>query len=192
MTVVINGQTVPTSSVFDLKSTVSFGNSISPSSVSPVLKTDITVQLEPDFPFTLLAADFTINATDQTNSSNIRYLKPVSVDDTAKSFVAKFGGAWSGLYDISIRHAEYGLLETTTLVLDVSSEVESISRNTASIYGGALLTIVGTNYGSTYTDNPVQISYNGGLGSTHCFVQTTAATTITCRIDDSKTIDDGK
>jgi hypothetical protein len=77
------------------------------------------------------------------------------VDDTTKTVVAKFGGAWSGLYDVTIRHAEYGLLETSTLVLNVGSEVTSVSRNTASIYGGTLLTIVGTNYGTTYTDNPV-------------------------------------
>lgn len=170
MTVIINGQTVPTSSVFDMKSSVSTSTSISPNSVSPVLKTDITVQLDSNFPFTLAATDFTINATDQNNATNIRYLRPVSVDDTSKTFVAKFGGAWSGVYDVSIRHAEYGLLETSSLILNVTSEVASISRNTASIYGGTLLTIVGTNYGTTYTDNPVQVSYNGALGSTHCFV----------------------
>jgi hypothetical protein len=43
LTVVINGQTVPTSEVFDMKTAVSSGTSITPSSVSPVLKTDVTV-----------------------------------------------------------------------------------------------------------------------------------------------------
>jgi hypothetical protein len=93
-----------------MKTAVSTGTSISPSSVSPVLKTDIIVQLDTTFPFALNANDFTINATDQNNSTNIRYLKVVSVDDAAKSFVAKFGGAWSGKYDVSVRHAVYGLL----------------------------------------------------------------------------------
>lgn len=155
MTVIINGQTVSNSQVFDMKAAVISGTSITPSSVSPVLKTEVTVQLDSDFPFTLNRDDFTINATDQTNSSYIRYLKVVSVDDAAKTIVAKFGGAWSGTYDVTIRHAVYGLVETSSLVLDVGSEVTSVSRNTASIYGGTLLTIVGTNYGTVYTDNPV-------------------------------------
>lgn len=55
---------------------------------------------------------------------------------------------------------------------------------TGSIYGGTLLTINGENFGDVYTDNPVQISTNGGVDSIDCFVQTTNSTMITCRIDD--------
>lgn len=55
---------------------------------------------------------------------------------------------------------------------------------TGSIYGGTLLTINGENFGDEYTDNPVQISTNGGVDSIDCFVQTTNSTMITCRIDD--------
>lgn len=56
--------------------------------------------------------DFTVNATNQTNTdiSYIRYLKVIDVDDAAKTVVAKFGGAWSGTYDVSVRHAEFGLV----------------------------------------------------------------------------------
>jgi len=61
-----------------------------------------------------------------------------------------------------------------------------------SIYGGTVLTITGTNFGSSITDNPVQISYNGGVGSTDCFVLTTEATQITCRIDDSISMEPNK
>jgi hypothetical protein len=56
---------------------------------------------------------------------------------------------------------------------------------TASIKGGTLLTIQGTNFGTVKTDNPVQISYNGAVGSTDCFVQTTQHDKITCRIDET-------
>lgn len=45
------------------------------------------------------------------------------------------------------------------------------------------MTIQGTNYGKVKTDNPVQISFNGGLGSQDCFVKTIEASKITCRID---------
>ena len=178
ITVTINGQTVTNTLRFAMKPSVKSGMSLTPSSVSPVLKTNVTIQLETDFPYTLSKDDFTVNATNQTNTTYIRYLKVIDVDDAAKTIVAKFGGAWSGTYDVSVRHAQFGLVETGGLVLDVSSEVTTISRNTASIYGGTLLTFVGTNYGDVYTDNPVQISYNGGLGSTDCFVESTNSTTI--------------
>lgn len=192
ITVTINGQTVTNTLLFAMKPSVKSGMSLTPSSVSPVLKTNVTIQLESDFPYTLSKDDFTVNATNQTNTTYIRYLKVIDVDDAAKTVVAKFGGAWSGTYVVSVRHAQFGLVKTTDLVLDVSSEVTSISRNTASIYGGTLLTIVGTNYGDVITDNPVQISYNGGWGSSHCYVQSTNSTVVQCRIDDSKTIEDNK
>jgi hypothetical protein len=62
------------------------------------------------------------------------------------------------------------------MTLNVGSTVTAVSPMTGSIYGGTVLTITGTNFGSQKTDNPVQISYNGGVGSTNCFVLTTAAT----------------
>jgi hypothetical protein len=87
-----------------------------------------------------------------------------------------FGGAESGTFFFTIRHATFGLIGTEGLNLIVGSTVTSVSPVTASIYGGTVLTITGTNFGTTKTDNPVQISYNGGVGSTDCFVLTTMAT----------------
>ena len=72
------------------------------------------------------------------------------------------------------------------------SEVTAISRSTGSIYGGALLTLTGTNWGDIITDNPVQISYVGAVGSTDCWVRETSETEIKCRIDTSKTIEVNK
>lgn len=78
----------------DTKSTLT----LSPSSVSPVLKTKITVQMESDFQSTLTRESISMNATSTTNSSYVRYLNVIEVDDTAKSFVAMFGGAESGTF----------------------------------------------------------------------------------------------
>lgn len=60
-------------------------------------------------------------------------------------------------------------------MLDVHGSVTSITPLTGSIYGGTLVTIQGENFGSEITDNPVMI------GGDYCYVQTTNATTITCR-----------
>jgi hypothetical protein len=81
--------------------------------------------LETDFPFTLVKEDFSINATSTTNSSYIRYMNVISVDDSAKTFTAMFGGAYSAQFQISIRHKDYGLVETEGLILDVSASVTS-------------------------------------------------------------------
>jgi hypothetical protein len=107
----------------------------------------------------------------------------IDVDDDAKTITTKFGGAESGTFRLWIRHSATGLIESNGLILDVNAYVDSYSPTVGSIYGGTLLTITGRNFGDVYTDNPVQISTNGGVGSIDCFVQTTSATEITCRID---------
>jgi len=69
------------------------------------------------------------------------------------------------------------------VILDVSASVTSYTPMSGSIYGGTLLTITGTNFGNEITDNPVQISSNGGINSKDCFVQSTSATEIKCRVE---------
>mmetsp|Transcript_20884 Transcript_20884/g.32248 ORF Transcript_20884/g.32248 Transcript_20884/m.32248 type:complete len:176 (+) Transcript_20884:3283-3810(+) len=94
-----------------------------------------------------------------------------------------FGGAQSGQFNLAVRHSTYGLVDCSATVFDVSSEVTAVSINEISPFGGTLITITGTNFGSEATDNPVQISYNGGVGSTDCYVKEISATTIKCRVD---------
>jgi hypothetical protein len=52
-----------------MKPSVKSGMSLTPNSASPVLKTNITIQLEADFPYTLSKDDFTVNATNQTSAT---------------------------------------------------------------------------------------------------------------------------
>lgn len=97
-TLVINGKTVSHSKSLDTKSVVYSATAITPSSASPVLKTDVTIQLDTAFPFTLNRDDFTVNATFVDDNSYVRYLKVNEVDDTAKTLTCKFGGAESGSF----------------------------------------------------------------------------------------------
>jgi hypothetical protein len=124
---------------------------VTPSSASPVLKTDVVIQLAADFPYTLSRDDFTVNATNSTELNTgddlydpiTKYLKVIEVDDVAKTITAKFGGAWSGQYQMIIRHSQAGLIDSESLVLDVNTYVTSYSPTTGSIYGGTLITIDG-------------------------------------------------
>mmetsp|Transcript_29163 Transcript_29163/g.43962 ORF Transcript_29163/g.43962 Transcript_29163/m.43962 type:complete len:89 (-) Transcript_29163:52-318(-) len=82
-----------------------------PISASPVLKTNLTFTLNSDFPETLVKEDFDIRAISTTNSSYIRYLRAVEVDDAANTIKALFGGAVSGDFDMSIHHSKLGKID---------------------------------------------------------------------------------
>jgi len=190
MTILINNLTVTNNLSFALRNEIKSGVSITPNSASPVLKQNVTIQLESDFPYTLSRDDFTVNATSETNSSYVRYMNVIDVDDANKQIVCKFGGAYSGKFNIRIRHAKFGLIKST-LLLDVSANTTSMDKNKGSIYGGTLITITGQNYGSVFTDNPVQIANPGSTGSLPCYVKTTNSSTITCRTDETRTMTAG-
>ena len=129
-----------------------------------------------------------VNSSDSTK---FKMMNVIGANDTAKTLTFMYGGAWSGIYNLSLRHNQYGLINTKGLQVTVGSNITLISPNVGSIYGGTLLTITGTNYGNVKTDNPVQISYNGGVGSTNCYVQSTNSTTITCLVDNTISNTDG-
>ena len=108
----------------------------------------------------------------------------VGVDDGAKTLTVLFGGAYSGDFQVAIRHSVYGLVDTEGMILHVGASVTSYSPTTGSIYGGTLLTITGENFGDQATDNPVQLYFADGLTRNwHCYVQTTSLNEITCRLD---------
>lgn len=186
-TITINGVAVSHSVSLTTTDTLYSVTSITPSSASPVLKTDIVIQLDTSFPYTLDRDDFTVNATDENDSTYVRFLKVNSVDDSAKTLTVKFGGAESSNFILSVRHSTYGLLKAYERILDVGGYVTGISPVSGSMYGGTLITISGRNFGDVYTDNPVQISLSGGIGNINCYVETTMATEITCRIDSDTT-----
>lgn len=164
-------------------STTKAGIIVTPPSANPTLKTKINITLESDFPYTLDKNDFSVNATNISNPTYFRQMNVIGVDESTKTIICMFGGAWSGLYQLSIRHRQFGLLEMTGITLTVGSNVTSITPMAGSIYGGTLITITGTNFGKEFTDNPVQISTLGAVGSIDCFLQSISETQITCRVD---------
>jgi hypothetical protein len=68
-----------------------------------------------------------VNATSTTKPDYVRYMNVVEVDDANKRLTCMFGGALSGKFQISVRHREYGLVDTTNMILDVSAKVTSFS-----------------------------------------------------------------
>jgi len=92
------------------------------------------VQLDTSFPYTLNRDDFTVNATDENDSTYVRFLKVNAVDDSAKTLTVKFGGAESSNFILSVRHNTYGLLKAYERILDVGGYVTGISPVSGSIY----------------------------------------------------------
>jgi hypothetical protein len=103
--VTINGQTVTNSLSMTMKDSIKNTLSLVPASASPVLKTKLTVTLESSFPHALNKADLFMWVTNKANSSIVKYVNVVSVDDSAKSFEAMFGGAESGVFDVHVKHS---------------------------------------------------------------------------------------
>lgn len=112
MQISINSQTVGNSLSLTTMSTTKAGLLVTPSSANPTLKTKINITLEADFPYTLDKNDFSVNATNITNPSYFRQMNVIGVDDSTKTITCMFGGAYGGLYQLSIRHRQFGLLET--------------------------------------------------------------------------------
>jgi hypothetical protein len=180
VTVTVNSVVDSTQSV-QLLTTKQNGLSISPNSVSPVLATNLTVTLDSGYPETLNAADFTAHLIDATNSTNTRALYVVSVDDSTKTIVIKFPGADSGDYLVQVESSSVGRIDKSALTLEVKAKVTGFSPNTSSYLGGQLITITGENFSTDPLDNPVRV------GTDWCYVQTTSASQITCRIAERST-----
>lgn len=150
---------------------------LEPSSASPVLATELLVYLDSAYPETLDVNDFNATLYSNDDEEYERVLYVMSVDDSAKSIKIKFPGAESGSYYLQLSSAQHGRLDSDVLQLSVHGTVSSFSPTEGSKYGGTLVTIIGENFGTVTTDNPVMI------GSDYCYVQTTSATEITCRTD---------
>ena len=97
LSVVVNSVTDATQSV-EILSTKQSGVSVSPTSVSPVLATVLTVTLESDYPEEMVVDDFKAKLVSTTDKSITRPLYVMDVDDSTKTLTIKFPGADSGNY----------------------------------------------------------------------------------------------
>jgi len=74
------------------------GASISPSSASPVLKSEVTLYLDSTYPEILVREDFTATLYSNDDDTFERVLFVLRVNDAEKSVTVKFPGAYSGSY----------------------------------------------------------------------------------------------
>lgn len=160
-----------------LKTTMESTLAMVPSSVSPVLKTEIYIYLDSSYPNTLDKDDFTATLYSFDDETIEKVLYVMSVDEDEMSVKVKFPGAVSGEYYIELSSTQAGAIDSDLLLLSVHGTVTDISPLEGSIYGGTLVTITGENFSDDALDNPVKI------GDDYCYVITSSTTEITCRTD---------
>ena len=137
---------------------------MSPTSVSPVLATTLSVALESDYPHTLAVDDFKAQLVSTTDPSITRPLYIMDVDDSTKSLTIKFPGADSRIYHVQVSSTDIGRIDEDPLVLTVEGVVTGFSPAVGSALGGTLITIDGVNFSDDLLDNPVK------AGNHYCLV----------------------
>lgn len=157
------------------------GLGVSPSSVSPVLSTDLTVTLDSAYPGDMTSpADFTCKLVEKANTTNVRDLYVMAVDATAKTVKIKFPGAMGGVYYLALEGKGVGRIGSDSLELTVEIKMTAISPQQGSYLGGTKLTIDGINFSDKeFTDNPVKV------GNYWCLLESTTLTQIVCRISNT-------
>jgi hypothetical protein len=164
--------------------------SITPATASPILYKTLELQLGVDYDTTdfdtdtfnvaIIPQDLTndIDRCQDTVVTGKRALNVVARDATAKTLTVKYGGAYSGIYELCVSTGRNGPLEIAAgVTFTAQIKVTAFSPSSGSKYGGALVTIDGWEFSDLITDNPVKIGYQviGGVDH-HCYVQSTSST----------------
>jgi hypothetical protein len=97
-------------------------SAITPAIVSPIALRTIVIQLSATYPATgMTKDDFTVMLVPEeleltyltVNNEGKRELNVVAVDPVAKTVTVKYGGAYSGTYDVVIKSKLNGNVETS-------------------------------------------------------------------------------
>jgi hypothetical protein len=99
----------------------------------------------------------------------------MSVDNSSspKTFTVKFNGAPIGSYTFYVEAnspSQYGQLNTAAISINTESTITSVSPVSGSVLGGTILTITGTNFSSTISDQAVKV------GKYYCDILTASPT----------------
>ena len=169
LTVNVNGLTDSSKSVGVMSDQIKVV-SITPNSVSPVLKTLLTIKIT-GYPNTLEKNDLEVFAVSTTrNITTPINIVEVGVDGSDQYLKVKFGGSESSVYDLRVRSRSYGNFDTTGVTLTTIGFVTDFNPKSGSVHGGTLITVDGYHFSTDYQDNPIRIGY------TDCLVEKSTPT----------------
>ena len=157
--------------------------SISPDSASPILIKTLTLKLSDSYAGDIMTDDFTITLKPRDDGSKERPLKVVGRNAADNTLEVKYGGAYSGVYDLELSSASMGNFMTDQVEFTAKIEVADFQPKQGSRMGGTLVTITGGHFSENPQDNPVKIDYTWVGGVDHyCYVQETRDDQIKCRM----------
>lgn len=176
MTINVNGVTDASLSV-TVRTDPTKVTSISPNSVSPVLKTLLTIKVT-GYPNNLDKNDIEVFAVGRTK----HFVTPINVvevgvDGTDQYLKVKFGGSESDVYDLRVKSRAYGNFDTSGVTLTTIGKVTDYNPKSGSVHGGTLITVDGYHFSDDYQDNPIRIGY------TDCLVEKSSPTQLVCRTE---------
>lgn len=102
----------------------------------------------------------------------------IDVDNELKTITVRYGGAYSGVYDLSVQSDTYGEILTDGITFEAVGTITDFYPTSGSIYGGTLITISGYHFSDEAADNPLTI---GGMS---CNVEESSEFEIQCRMQD--------
>ncbi len=177
LTVIINGVSVEDATALTVRAIASSVLSVTPDSVSPVLKKPVTIELT-DYTGTLVKEDLEVTIIARgVTPPIVRMMNVLEVGVTGTNHYIKclMGGSESGVYDLKVHSRTYGRFDTSGKTLTLVGKVTDFNPKSGSIHGGTLITIDGYHFSTDYQDNPVRLGY------TDCLVETSTPTQLTCR-----------
>jgi len=155
----INGVT-DSSLVVSVSSSAAAVLSITPDNYSPVLKTDLIIELSSDYTGSYDVDDFTVQIIPSDSSLKTRILNVYKIDSSTRKLTVRYGGANSNVYSLKVHSSSYGDIDTTGITFEAVGKVTALSPTSGSINGGTLLTITGYTFSDDGTDNQVNIGDN--------------------------------
>lgn len=145
----------------------------------------MTIQLGANYDETLMDNEnWEITLIPRDAENKRKQLKVVAYDKVAKTVTVKYGGAYSGEYNVMIE-SDLTSNWKGTKKLRVTSKVAYTDFNpkAGSKYGGQLITIDGGVFSDDPQKNPIKIGYEYTRGVVHyCDIVTTSITQVTCRM----------
>jgi hypothetical protein len=142
--------------------------SMTPPLVSPIHFKALEIQLNADYPtFGMTADDFEVTIVPDAleithltiNNDGIRKLNVIAVDTINKTLTVKYGGAYSGTYDVLIKSTSNGNVDTAAIQLEVLFEILDFLPLEGSIFGGTKLTIQGGPFTENIKETIVKVGY---------------------------------
>jgi hypothetical protein len=111
--VTVSESTIETTTSISLNSDPLTLESITPSSASPILTETLTLQLGDSYVTTNMAKeDFSVVLIPR-DDSKVRPLNVVDINSDDGTLDVKYGGAYSGVYDIQVSHTTEGSFLTS-------------------------------------------------------------------------------